>query len=537
MTEVQMAEAAASNAPEISVSELSGALKRTIEDRFGFVRVRGEISNYRGPHSSGHAYFCLKDENARIDAVIWKGSFQRMRTKPREGLEIIATGKVSTFPGKSTYQLIIESIEPAGIGALMALFEERRRRLTAEGLFDEARKQLLPFLPERIGVVTSPTGAVIRDILHRIADRFPRHILVWPVRVQGETSAAEVTAAIEGFNLLPEDGPLRRPDLIIVARGGGSLEDLWSFNEETVVRAAASSLLPLISAIGHETDWTLIDYAADLRAPTPTGAAEKAVPVRLELLAGMADLDRRHQAAMLRLLERRSAEMRGLIRALPQGDAIVALPRQRLDRANTGLAGALTRGHDRYRIALARLSHRLAQQSPHAKMARASQRIEALEQRMRRCLEVGLERRQQGLKHAMSRLLTARAMRLRAETEKLKASAKTLDVLAQRQNRSFAMGLSAREARLLSLGQLLQSLGYRQVLARGFALVRDAEEQPLRLASQLQDGAHLNIEFADGWKSAVVGTQIGTQVGPQARETTKRPVEKGSKTTGQGTLF
>jgi exodeoxyribonuclease VII large subunit len=456
-----------------------------------------------------------------------------MRTKPQEGLEIIATGKVSTFPGKSTYQLIIESIEPAGIGALMALFEERRRRLAAEGLFDEARKQLLPFLPQCIGVVTSPTGSVIRDILHRIADRFPRHILVWPVRVQGETSAAEVTAAIEGFNLLPEDGPLRRPDLIIVARGGGSLEDLWGFNEETVVRAAASSLLPLISAIGHETDWTLIDYAADLRAPTPTGAAEKAVPVRLELLAGMADLDRRHQGAILRLLDRRRAEMRGLARALPQGDAIVALPRQRLDRANTGLAGALTRGHDRHRIALARLSHRLAQQSPHAKMARAGQRLEALEQRLRRCLDVGLERRHQGLKHAMSRLLTARVMRLRAETEKLSASAKTLDVMAQRQIRSFATGISIREARLRSLGQLLQSLGYRQVLARGFALVRDAQGQPLRLASQMEDGDQLNIEFADGRKSAVVGTQAVIQ----ARETAKRPADKVGKKSEQGTLF
>jgi len=524
-----MSEAQVTNVPEISVSDLSGALKRTIEDRFGFVRVRGEISNYRGPHSSGHAYFCLKDENARIDAVIWKGNFQRLRTKPQEGLEVIASGKVSTFPGKSTYQLIIESIEPAGIGALMALFEERRRRLAAEGLFDEARKQLLPFLPERIGVVTSPTGAVIRDILHRIADRFPRHVLVWPVRVQGETSAEEVAAAIEGFNLLPETGPLRRPDLIIVARGGGSLEDLWAFNEEAVVRAAASSLLPLISAIGHETDWTLIDYAADLRAPTPTGAAEKAVPVRLELLAGMADLDRRHQGAILRLLERRRAELRSLTRALPHGEALMALPRQRLDRAGASLDGALTRGHDRHRIALARLSHRLAQQSPHAKMARAGQRLEALEQRMRRCLDVGFERRMQRLNHAGSRLSTARMTRLRAEKDKISVAVKTLDMLAQRQNRSFAAGLSLRTARLRSLGQLLQSLGYRQVLARGFALVRDAEGHPLRLASQVENGDQLNIEFADGSKAAVAGTLPSSAV--------KRPANKGSKKSEQGSLF
>ena len=247
------------------------------------MRLRGEISNYRGPHSSGHAYFCLKDASARIDAVIWKSAFSRLRVKPEEGLEVIATGKVTTFPGKSSYQIIVEAIEPAGLGALMALFEERRRKLAAEGLFDEARKRALPFLPLRIGVVTSPTGAVIRDILHRIAERFPRHVLVWPVRVQGETSAAEIAAAIAGFNSLPEEGALPRPDVIIVARGGGSLEDLWSFNEEIVARAAAASLIPLISAVGHETDWTLIDHVADLRAPTPTAAAEKAVPVRPEL--------------------------------------------------------------------------------------------------------------------------------------------------------------------------------------------------------------------------------------------------------------
>ncbi len=525
-----MTEAQVTNVPEISVSELSGALKRTIEDRFGFVRVRGEISNYRGPHSSGHAYFCLKDENARIDAVIWKTNFQRLRTKPQEGLEIIATGKVSTYPGKSSYQLIIESIEPAGIGALMALFEERRRRLAAEGLFDEARKQLLPFLPERIGVVTSPTGAVIRDILHRIADRFPRHILVWPVRVQGETSAAEVTAAIEGFNSLPAEGPLRRPDLIIVARGGGSLEDLWAFNEEMVVRAAASSLLPLISAIGHETDWTLIDYAADLRAPTPTGAAEKAVPVRLELLTGMADLARRHQGAMLRLLERRRAELRGVTRALPHGEAIIALPRQRVDRAGAALGGGLTRAHDRSRIALARLSHRLASQSPHARLARAVQRLEALEQQMRRCLDVGIERRGQRLLHAASRLATAQTSRLRLEKERLSVSTNTLRTLEQRQRRAFGAGLSSRDARLRSLAQLLQSLGYRQVLARGFALIRDGEDRPLRLAAEVADGDGLSIEFADGRKAAVAGNGSGAG-------SAKRFAGKGIKKAEQGTLF
>ena len=286
------------NAPEFTVSELSSALKRTVEDAYGHVRVRGEISGFRGPHSSGHCYFALKDESAKIEAVIWKGVHGRMRFKPQEGLEVIATGKLTTYPGSSKYQIVIEAIEPAGVGALMALMEERKRKLAAEGLFDEARKQLLPWLPEVIGVVTSPTGAVIRDILHRLQDRFPRRVLVWPVKVQGEGSAEQVAAAIRGFNALPEGGKIPRPDLLIVARGGGSLEDLWSFNEEIVVRAAAESMIPLISAVGHETDITLIDFAADKRAPTPTAAAEMAVPVRAELFVEVASAGAAHHAVL-----------------------------------------------------------------------------------------------------------------------------------------------------------------------------------------------------------------------------------------------
>src|SRR6195256_2206484 len=284
------------NIPEWTVSELSAALKRTVEDAYGHVRVRGEISGYRGPHSSGHAYFALKDETARIDAVVWSRTFGRMRIKPEEGLEVVATGRLTTFPGRSTYQIVIETLEPAGLGALMALLEQRKQKLAAEGLFDEARKQLLPYLPEVIGVVTSPTGAVILDILHRLADRFPRHVVVWPVRVQGDGSAEQVAAAIRGFNALPAGGSIARPDLIIVARGGGSLEDLWSFNEEIVVRAAAESMIPLIAAVGHETDVTLIDFAADKRAPTPSAAAEMAVPVRADLIIAVDSLAGRARA-------------------------------------------------------------------------------------------------------------------------------------------------------------------------------------------------------------------------------------------------
>src|SRR6266566_9279113 len=246
-----MNEPARLNIPEWTVSELSAALKKTVEDAFGYVRVRGEISGFRGPHSSGHCYFSLKDEGAKVEAVIWRSALARMRIKPEEGLEVRVTGRLTTYPNKSTYQIVIETLEPAGVGALMALVEERKKKLAAEGLFEEARKQLLPFLPQRIGVITSPTGAVIRDILHRLADRFPRHVMVWPVRVQGDGCAEQVAAAIHGFNALALDGSPCRPDLLIVARGGGSLEDLWSFNEEIVVRAAAASMIPLIAAVGH----------------------------------------------------------------------------------------------------------------------------------------------------------------------------------------------------------------------------------------------------------------------------------------------
>jgi exodeoxyribonuclease VII large subunit len=266
------------NLVEYTVSELAFALKRTVEDAYGLVRLRGEISGYRGPHNSGHCYFKLKDEGAAIEAVVWRSTFARLKFKPEEGLEIVAKGKITTYPGKSTYQIVIDELEPAGVGALMALLEQRKKQLAAEGLFDEARKRPLPFLPRLIGVVTSPTGAVIRDILHRLEDRFPSHVLVWPVRVQGETCASEVAAAIHGFNATTAPKGLSRPDLIIVARGGGSLEDLWGFNEEIVARAAAASAIPLISAVGHETDWTLIDLVADHRAPTPTAAAGGATP-------------------------------------------------------------------------------------------------------------------------------------------------------------------------------------------------------------------------------------------------------------------
>ncbi len=368
------------NLRELTVSELSAELKRTVEENFSYVRLRGEILNYRGPHSSGHVYFCLKDAGARIDAIIWKGNFSRLKFKPEEGLEVVVTGKVTTYPGKSTYQIVIDSLEPAGAGALMALLEERKKKLKAEGLFDEARKKPLPYLPRVIGVVTSPTGAVIRDILHRLTDRFPRQVLVWPVRVQGETCAAEVAAAIEGFNALEAGGAVPRPDVLIVARGGGSLEDLWGFNEEIVARAAAASEIPLISAVGHETDFTLIDFVSDRRAPTPTAAAELAVPVRAELIAATASHAARLSGCLRRYFDRLKSELRGLARGVPSLDAILSMPRQRLDTLGDRLPRALRANAHQHRVDFTRAAGRLTPSSLRAKLERLRDRVRSCAQ-------------------------------------------------------------------------------------------------------------------------------------------------------------
>ena len=328
-----------SNIPEFSVSEISQAVKRTLEGTFDRVRVRGEVSGFKRA-ASGHLYLALKDENAVLDGVCWRGTAGRLSVQPEDGMEVIASGRITSYPGRSKYQIVIDSLEMAGQGALLKLLEDRRRKLAEEGLFDEARKRALPFLPDVIGVVTSPTGAVIRDILHRLQDRFPRRVLVWPVLVQGEGAAEQVAAAIEGFNALPAGGATPRPDLLIVARGGGSLEDLWAFNEEVVVRAAAASAIPLISAVGHETDTTLIDFAADRRAPTPTAAAEMAVPVRRDLVLQMTDWERRMLAGASRLLEERRTLLEGLGRGLVDPRRLLEELTQRLDERSERLKAA-----------------------------------------------------------------------------------------------------------------------------------------------------------------------------------------------------
>ncbi|WP_343518539.1 exodeoxyribonuclease VII large subunit [Sphingomonas sp.] len=330
------------NAAPLSVGELSMKLKRMVEGEFGHVRLRGEISGYKRA-ASGHAYLCLKDADAVIDAVMWRGPAALVPFSPQDGIEVVATGKLTTYPGRSKYQIVIERMELAGEGALMALFEKLKAQLAGEGLFDPARKKPLPFAPQTIGVVTSPTGAVIRDILHRLEDRFPTHVLVWPVKVQGQGAAEEVAAAVRGFDAMPADGPVRRPDLVIVARGGGSIEDLWAFNEEVVVRAVAACSIPVISAVGHETDTSLCDYAADMRAPTPTAAAEMAVPVRAELANAVATMGLRAERCARRYHERGGERLQALVRVLPRRDALLGPQRQKADDMGARLDRALER--------------------------------------------------------------------------------------------------------------------------------------------------------------------------------------------------
>jgi exodeoxyribonuclease VII large subunit len=485
------------NIPEWTVSELSAALRRTVEDSYGHVRVRGEISGYRGPHSSGHAYFALKDEGARIDAVVWGRTFGRMRIKPEEGLEVVATGRLTTYPGRSTYQIVIETLEPAGLGALMALLEQRKQKLAAEGLFDEARKQLLPFLPAVIGVVTSPTGAVIRDILHRLSDRFPRHVLVWPVRVQGDGAAEEIAAAIRGFNE-GERGPIPRPDLLIVARGGGSIEDLWSFNEEIVVRAAADSLIPLISAVGHETDVTLIDFVADRRAPTPTAAAEMAVPVRIELIDRIEGLARRSLSSWARPNDHRRTELRAASRALPTADMLLALPRQRLDAASDRLPRALIANARAHHAAYTRIASRLTPHTLRILILRNRERVLGLAGRAGQCMRVHGERRRDRFAAVAARLSAGLRANAEAQAVRIARGRERIEMLSARAARAALTLIDRRQARLERAGQLLAALSYHGVLARGFALVRAEDSRPLRAAAAVRPGMRLDIEFADG---------------------------------------
>ena len=464
------------NAPAVTVSELSASLKRVVEGEFSRVRVRGEISGFKRA-GSGHLYMALKDESAVLDAVCWRGTAGRLAVVPEDGLEVIATGKLTTYAGRSKYQIVIEALEAAGEGALLKLLEERRRKLAAEDLFDEGRKKPLPFLPNVIGVVTSPTGAVIRDILHRLEDRFPRHVLLWPVRVQGDTAAAEVADAIEGFNAIRDDGAIPRPDLLIVARGGGSIEDLWPFNEESVVRAAAASAIPLISAIGHETDTTLIDYAADRRAPTPTAAAEMAVPVRSELVAQILDDGRRLVSALGRLQEEFRLRVESAGRGLPEPQSLLDTKNQQLDdraeRLDLGLRGLV---RDKRSAAV-------------------------------RCAA--------GIRPAA---LTQIVVRGRDRAADLGARLQPL----------MARRFAELNERLEQRGKLLESFSYNRVLDRGFALVQDRRGQPVTDTGGAQRAGRVSIRFRDGSVPARVEAPDGNAAGiaKSSRSRPKSPPDK-----------
>ncbi len=495
---------AGDNSPEFTVSEISGAVKRVIEGEFSHVRIRGELGRVSRPRS-GHVYLDLKDDKSVISGVMWKGVASKLQTQPEEGMEVIATGRLTTFPGQSKYQIVLEDLRPAGAGALMAMLEARKAKLAAEGLFDAARKKQLPFLPDVIGVVTSPSGAVIRDILHRLRDRFPRKVLIWPVAVQGAKCAPEVTRAIEGFNALTPGGALPRPDLLIVARGGGSVEDLWGFNEENVARAVANSALPIISAVGHETDTTLVDFVSDRRAPTPTAAAEIAVPVRLELIAAMGEAQSRMTRSMSQRLDLRKQRLRDVARALPRAESLLDPVRQRLDIASDKLPAALTRRVDHARLTL---SERTGSLRP-AVLSRMAQS----------------ERRR----------LTDWSARLSPRTiqRELVLKRETLAQTSNRLNAAHDATLSAHTQNLDSLSRLLQTLGYKSTLARGYAVVHAGDQVVTSKDAAAQAGV-LEIEFADGRYEVGAGPAPAK---PTAKPAAGKPKKSHKSEDGQGSLF
>lgn len=545
------------NVAEFSVSELANAIKRALEDGFGYVRLRGEVSGFRGPHSSGHCYFALKDDKSKVDAVIWKGVYGRLRIRPEEGMEVIATGKISSFPGSSKYQIVIETLEPAGLGALMVQLEERKKRLTAEGLFAPERKRPIPFLPKVVGIVTSPTGAVIRDMLAGFTERFPTRVIVWPARVQGEGSSAEVAAAIRGFNMLAPDGPVPRPDVLIVARGGGSLEDLWGFNDEAVVRAVADSKLPVISAVGHETDWTLIDLVADARAPTPTKAAEWAVPKHADLVSQTSDLGRRLSIASRRLTEtarqsfdanagRLDLALRGFVQKrhtqfastagrLPSLRSLIASPRQRFDATGRRLGRALLSNTRAHTTQHARIAARLQPRLIEVRLARTRDRLDTLS---RRSLE-GLVRSASVRRVRLERL--AGRISIEPLRQRISRTAERMVELDARAAHAFHNRNEARRRALDATANMLTSLSYQSVLSRGYTVVRDHHGAMIRAAAAVSAGQSLEIEFSDGRVPAEAkGSATLNPAAPSGPDASAKapakPRAEGSSR-GQGSLF
>jgi len=450
--EEKEAEETSNAPPEFSVSEISQQLKQTVEQRFSYVRVRGELSRVTVA-KSGHLYTSLKDENAVLDSICWRGTLTRLSITPEEGLEVVCTGRLTTYPGRSNYQLIIETMEMAGEGALLKMLEDRRKKLADEGLFAPERKKHIPFLPRTIGVVTSPTGAVIRDIMHRISDRFPCRVLIYPVMVQGQGAAEQVTQAIQGFNAIPK-GNANRPDVLIVARGGGSLEDLMPFNEENVVRAAAASEIPLISAVGHETDTTLIDYASDLRAPTPTGAAEKAVPVRTQIAAQLLEYESRLATTVQNRFSQYTQRLQDLQRGLGQPARLMETAVQRLDQSSIRLDLGLKNWVSQKTATLRECAAGLTPSSLLSK----------------------LERHQQQIENYSGRLDLSISKKTEDSTRKLE-----------------------------HVSALLESLSFKKVLERGFVLVTDKDTgKPIKTSTELTDGDGVGLQFHDGDLSAIV---------------------------------
>ena len=480
------------NALEVSVSELSGKLKRTVEDTFGHVRVRGEISGYRGPHSSGHSYFSLKDDRARIDAIIWKGQNSKLAHTPEEGLEVIASGKLTTYPGRSSYQIVIDHIEPAGAGALMALLEQRKKALAAEGLFDARRKQLIPFMPRVVGVVTSPTGAVIRDILHRLMDRYPVHVIVWPVRVQGETSGREVANGVYQLNRFGDGTDWPKPDLIIVARGGGSLEDLWGFNDEAQVRSVAATDIPVISAVGHETDWTLVDYAADLRMPTPTAAAEKAVPVKADLEAHLANLSARLRAAVSRVAETRRTSLRATARGLPSLDNLLALPRRAFDEAAAGLSRNLVQRVERAGMRHETVANRLKPVLLEKQIIAGRNELAGLAKGHGKALLNATRYKRQSFDGTASRLRSEPLARRITDAQG------RLERAEERVQRITTTKLERAKERYERAERMRESLSYKSVVNRGYAVLRDDGGNLVDSATAVAVGDGLHVEMRDG---------------------------------------
>ena len=514
-----MPDSPSTNLPELSVSELSAALKRTIETTYDHVRVRGELGRVTIARS-GHMYADIKDDKAVLNTIMWKGQVSKLPFRPEEGLEVIATGRLSTYPGRSNYQLIADSLRPAGVGALMALLEERKKKLAAEGLFDERHKKRLPFLPKTIGVVTSPTGAVIRDILHRVADRFPVRVILWPALVQGDTAAPQIEAAIRGFNAIEGDN---RPDVLIVGRGGGSIEDLWPFNEEAVVRAAFESEIPLISAVGHETDTTLIDYVSDARAPTPTGAAEIAVPVRVDLQFNIDDLEQRNKRALTRHI-RRAGERVNATR-LPRPERLLESKRQRFDALIERLPNATRSLVERQRNRLDRLSAGLVSPKQVVREKRAS-------------LENATARLSSGLKHAASkkRIAFARtASRLRPEPlqNETRRQREKLISVAVRARPALQRITEKKKRALASEAKLLETLSYQATLQRGYAIVKTEHGNLLRSAAEISKAGRVNVTLSDG-DIAMVPTGAPPV---KAKRKAAKSSSAAPKKTNQGRLF